>query len=392
MSTSQLFDWPTARDALNAGWRVRRVGWTDRWLERWTGGLVWLILDDGTKRVAQNTDFGASEFAALDWTNLPATCITAGTTAGTGTNGCPLPYTPPVVTPDNPDTPSTPDTPSIPVPADQPPTGAPGAGQTGSGGGSGGSGGGGGGNGPNTPRRDPQNITWPTLSLEIRDSKETCYALGDYTTDYVNPIFIGSVSLSNPANYNGPTVFLVSVKNGPSTFASCSIGPGNSYSFEWTDPMPVRPGTTLTFNARAWASGSPDIQATATAQIAPWCQYTLAFDCDVSGGCHQGVGWVTVRGPDETILYDGCPGQGQLGLGSTVIQAGTTVSVQYSNSSGPCPGGHQCDAAIFRITLWHSGSSVAVGTANLNNGDDGGDRGPFTFSISQAMLDSLSTP
>ena len=399
MSASQLFDWPTARKALNAGWQVRRSGWTDRWLERWTGGLIWLILNDGTRRVVRNTDYGTDEFLALDWTNLPATCVTDGTTPGTGTNGCPLPYNP--ATGDGGTTSnssvgggsvsgggSTLGGSSAPIAADQPPSGSTGGGQTGSSGG-----GGSGGNGSNTPRRDPQNITWPTLSLSIQDSQDTCYNRGNYSTDFVNPIFTGTVSLSQPTNYNGPTVFFVSVKNGPSTFATCSLGPGGSYGFEWTDPLPARPGSTLTFTARAWASGAPNLQATASAEVAPWCQYSIAFDCAVeSGYCHTGVGWVTIRDSNATIIYDGCPSQGALGMGSSTITAGTTITVQYSNSDGPCPGGHCCDAATFNLTLWHNGHSVAVGTANLNNGSDCGGRGPFTFTLTQAMLDSLVTP
>ncbi|MCX6968093.1 MAG: hypothetical protein NTZ46_10035 [Verrucomicrobia bacterium] len=385
MSASQLFDWPTAKAALNVGWRVRRSAWTDRWLERWTGGLIWLILSDGTKRVVQNTDFGSNEFNAVDWTNLPPECVTSGTTAGTGTNGCPLPYTP-----TSPTTPTDP-TPSTPVDPSSPPTGGSGGGQTGSGGGGGG---GGGGSGSNTPRRDPQNITWPTLSLSIQDSQDSCYNRGNYPTDFVNPIFTGTVSISQPTNYNGPSIFFVSVKNGPSTFATCSLGPGGSYGFQWTDPLPARPGSTLTFTARAWASGAPDLQTTASADIAPWCQYSLAFDCAVEGGyCHTGVGWVTIRDASGALVYDGCPNQGSLGLGAgVVVTAGCTVTVRYSNTDGPCPGGHQCDAAIFNITLWHNGHSVAVGTTNLNNGEDGGDRGPFTFPITQAMIDALDTP
>ena len=383
MSASQLFDWPTAKAALNAGWRVRRSAWTDRWLERWTGGLIWLILSDGTKRVVQNTDFGANEFNAVDWTNLPPECVTSGTSAGTGTNGCPLPFTP--------STPITPTDPTPPTPVDPsaPPSGGSDAGRTGSGGG-----GGGGGSGSNTPRRDPQNITWPTLSLSIQDNQDTCYERGNYPTDFVHPIVTGTVSLSQPTNYNGPSIFFVSVKNGPSTFAACSLGPGGSYGFEWTDPFPARPGSTLLFTARAWASGAPDLQTTASADVADWCPYSLAFDCAIEDGyCHTGVGWVTIRDSSGALVYDGCPDQGSLGLGAGVlITAGCTVTVQYSNSEGQCPGGHCCDRAVFNITLWHSGHSVAVGTANLNNGDDCGNRGPFTFPITQAMMDALDTP
>ncbi len=386
MSTSQLFDWPTGRAALNEGWRVRRSSWTDnRWLERWTGGLIWLILADGTKRVVQNTDFGADEFLALDWTNLPAECVTTGTTAGTGTNGCPLPYSP--GTPGSSD--SSTSGASSPVSPDQTPSGDSGAGQVGSG-----SGGGGGGGGTSTTiQRNNQNVVWPTISLTIEDTQVNCYEPSNYPDGFVHPILTGTVSLSNPSGTPGSSVFFVSVKNGPSTVVSCSLGPGGSYGFQWSDPLPSRPGSTLTSTARAWASGSPNIQASANVTLLDWCQYSLAFDCEVDGGCHEGVGWVTVRDANATIIYDGCPNQGTLGMGAGVtITAGCSVSVQYSNTDGPCPGGHCCDAAKFRVTLWHNGANVLIGEANLNNGDDCGNRGPFTFTISQEQIDALETP
>ena len=397
MSTSQLFDWPTAKEALNAGWRVRRSAWTDRWIERWTGGLIWLILNDGTKRVVQNTDFDADEFLALDWTNLPVECVTTGTTAGTGTNGCPLPYSTSTSSSNTSSSSSsssgTSSGSSTSVTADQPPSGGSGAGQVGAGNGGGGGGGGGSSSGGNTTRRDNQNVVWPQISLTIEDTQVNCYERTNYPDGFVKPIFMGTVSLSNPSGTVGSSVFFVSVKNGPNTVVSCSLGPGGSYGFQWSDPFPARPGSTLTFAARAWASGSPDIQASASATLLDWCQYSLAFDCEVSGGCHEGVGWVTVRDANATIIYDGCPNQGSLGMGAGVtITAGCTVSVQYSNTDGPCPGGHCCDAAKFRITLWHSGTNVLIGEANLNNGDDCGNRGPFTFTISQEQIDSLETP
>ena len=261
MSASQLFDWPTAKAALNVGWRVRRSQWTDRWLERWTGGLIWLILSDGTKRVVQNSDFGSSEFNAVDWTNLPPECVTSGTTAGTGTNGCPLPYTPTTA-----NIAKTDPLPSTPVDPSDPPSGGFGAGQTG---------GGAGGNGSNTPRRDPQNITWPTISLTVQESNpHACYVHGNNPTDFVNPTFTGTVTLSAPSDYSGPGVLFVSVKNGPSTVATCTLGPNASYEFQWSDPLPVTPGSTLAFSARAWAEGAPDIQSSTSVDVLPWCDHT----------------------------------------------------------------------------------------------------------------------
>ena len=179
-SISQLFDWPTANKALRAGWRVRRNGWTDRWLVRWTGGLIWLILNDGTKRVVENTDFGVEEFAALDWTNLPPECVTAGTTPGTGTNGCPLPYS---ASPASTSATAPQSSQPQPVPLDPtlPPT-------------VGAGGGGGGGGGGSTPQRDPETKTWPTISLALTDTTEgTCY-VDDGTNPYVTVLATASLS------------------------------------------------------------------------------------------------------------------------------------------------------------------------------------------------------
>ena len=417
MSASQLFDWPTARRALNDGWRIRRSGWTDRWLERWTGGLIWLILDDGTKRVVHNTDFGADEFMAMDWTNLPATCVTDGTTPGTGTNGCPLPYNPAISaggrggestatttfngTGSSKSTSSSADTSfsggstagvsSTPISPDQPPSGAPGPGQTGAGGGSGSSGGGGG----RRTRRDASNTEWPSIMLEANDSQMNCYAPSTANNGFIKPILTGTVGLTPVSvGYTGPNMYLVTVKNAYSVVWTGWMSPGDNIGFLWPDPNSAIPGSTLTLTARAWATGAPDIQGSKAVELLPWCQYSLAFDCAADGGsCHTGVGWVTVRDATGTLVYDGCPSQGSLGLGAgVVITAGCTVTAQYSNSDGPCPGGHCCDSAVFNITIWHSGHSVAVGTANLNNGDDCGNRGPFTFPITQAMMDALDTP
>ena len=49
---------------------------------------------------------------------------------------------------------------------------------------------------------------------------------------------------------------------------------------------------------------------------------------------------------------------------------GLTVSVRYSNTLGPNPGGHTCDSAIYKLLA----NGVEIGVANLNNAIDGGDR------------------
>ena len=52
--------------------------------------------------------------------------------------------------------------------------------------------------------------------------------------------------------------------------------------------------------------------------------------------------------------------------------AGYKLYVRYSNSEGPCPGGHTCDSAKFDIYV----NDVFVGVANLNNGGGAEDPGP----------------
>jgi hypothetical protein len=46
------------------------------------------------------------------------------------------------------------------------------------------------------------------------------------------------------------------------------------------------------------------------------------------------------------------------------------VTVSYSNSDGPCPGGHECNNAVFDFIV----NDIVVGTADLNNDPGGGDR------------------
>ena len=211
--------------------------------------------------------------------------------------------------------------------------------------------------------------------------------------------FGGTVSLSTTADTapGKPAAggYFVSVRYGNKVLWHGILWPGDSRDYGIYEVGPGIPGqSSFTFEARANLpnSNSGDITDKATKPMQPWCEYAFQFWCEVSGGCHEGVGWVTVRSPGGTILYEGCPSQGSLGMGNTTITAGTDITVQYSQSNGPCPGGHQCDAAVFRVELAHGAARVVLGTANLNNGDDGGDRGPFTFTVTQAMLDSLATP
>ena len=62
--------WSAARSLAASGSRVRRAGWTDRYVFRTRGGLHWLGDYAGTyKRVIRAADFQRPEFLALDWTD-----------------------------------------------------------------------------------------------------------------------------------------------------------------------------------------------------------------------------------------------------------------------------------------------------------------------------------
>lgn len=90
----------------------------------------------------------------------------------------------------------------------------------------------------------------------------------------------------------------------------------------------------------------------------------------------------TVEDTSELELFRRSP-EGGPEIDSLV---GMQISVRYSNTEGPCPGGHQCDAAIFRLTA----NGVDLGRVNLNNGDDGGDRS-FALTITDEMAEAIGT-
>lgn len=224
-----------------------------------------------------------------------------------------------------------------------------------------------------------------------------CYPRDGTTTKKAK--FGGTVSLgTTPDTAAGKPAaggYFVSVRYGNKVIWKGILWPGDSQDYGIYEVGPGFPGqSSFTFEARAHLPNSNcgDLTAKASKTMQPWCEYEFQFWCATGGGCHEGVGWVTVRSPGGTLLYEGCPSQGTLGMGNTTIQAGTSISIQYSNSNGPCPGGHQCDGAVFRVELASGSGHVVLGTADLNNGDDGGDRGPFDFTVTQANLDSLTAP
>ena len=65
-------DWFAAETLAKAGTKIRRVSWTDRWLQR--QGALWLLAIGTTApRVIKTTDFGADELNAREQalTKLP---------------------------------------------------------------------------------------------------------------------------------------------------------------------------------------------------------------------------------------------------------------------------------------------------------------------------------
>lgn len=62
---------------------------------------------------------------------------------------------------------------------------------------------------------------------------------------------------------------------------------------------------------------------------------------------------------------------------------GVEITVRYSNTEGPVPGGHACDAATYKLF----GNTIDLGEVNLNNLSDGGDREVvITLTEEQAIL------
>lgn len=65
---------------------------------------------------------------------------------------------------------------------------------------------------------------------------------------------------------------------------------------------------------------------------------------------------------------------------------GLSVNVRYSNSAGPCPGGHRCNAAQFYLLV----NGINIGLVDLNNGSDGGDRNTVLYITSDYIADIIA--
>jgi hypothetical protein len=78
-----------------------------------------------------------------------------------------------------------------------------------------------------------------------------------------------------------------------------------------------------------------------------------------------------------------------------------TFNFRYSNTEGPCPGGHQCDRAVFNVSILtndpRNNQKIQIGTFNLNNGSNGGDvtSSPITIDfdlLRLALIDFSQNP
>jgi hypothetical protein len=265
--TGVFYDWQTAeRAARTVGHRVRRRGWTDKWL-RWFGGLWWMLEDGEDPRVVQATDFGRDEFLATDWTHMPVSCITE-IESQTGT-ACPAPFLPadPGTAPASAAAGSASASASgasvatgydlkgftgTPVNRGEPPPSV----FVGAGGG-----------GSKSKKADS---VWPVLTIGTitDDSVGDCYP-GEGTTRSVT--FSGDIELSDPANVvAGP--YSVHIRVGTEVVWTGTMSPGDTDSFTVT--LEGEPGvSSFSLEARAWGPrNAPDITAGGTTPIMkPWC-------------------------------------------------------------------------------------------------------------------------
>lgn len=63
---------------------------------------------------------------------------------------------------------------------------------------------------------------------------------------------------------------------------------------------------------------------------------------------------------------------------------GMSIDVRYSSLSGPCNGGHSCNAAKFYLYA----NNILLGLVNLNNGGDGGDRNT-SFTLTDEFAEAI---
>ena len=135
-------------------------------------------------------------------------------------------------------------------------------------------------------------------------------------------------------NYRGPTFFFLTVKCGIDVVGTGTLAPGGERAFEWSARR--MPGTTVVFNARAWASGAPDLNASGGANIQPWCPsntYTIVpkFDgpsvvVNRSASMPGMIQWEgTYYAPDASAAH------------ARIILSSEGVAISYTKASGNPP-------------------------------------------------------
>jgi hypothetical protein len=67
------------------------------------------------------------------------------------------------------------------------------------------------------------------------------------------------------------------------------------------------------------------------------------------------------------------------------IVEGLTIKIAYSDTEGPCPGGHVCNAATYDFYM----NGIYLGEVNLNNSPGGGDR-ESTFILTKSQAEAIA--
>lgn len=432
--------WPLAAAYARKGWAVRRAGWENpyvatgaalasnslRWIV-WQNALFHTIYQErgddyiGARisRPVLNTDFTEADFRADDWTVLTPSCLASGGSGNPGQQGfqpypqngtespsidpqypniyfgtCPT--VPPVISNSDPGTGDSPNEqpPTFPAwPADEPnpdPGSSLPQGPLPSGGfGGGGGGGGGGTSGDRSPREQPKRPAAAPLSLVVSASTPACH-LGENATEQL--IVTASMGAAPSAQANGLYWVTVTVQN---VSQRHNLAPGDSHAFTFAN-IPGKPGVTqFVINGTAYL---PVKRLTSRASLRKTMNegcvgYYLSLLCQ-SEPCHEGTGRMTVTSPGAGQIYQGCPSIGNVFIAGT-LEANTQIQLAYS-AADPCQY-HCCDNAVFGILLNRHIEGVSpdafvnLGSVNLNNGSDCGNRSG-SVTVTAAHLDALAAP
>ena len=105
--------------------------------------------------------------------------------------------------------------------------------------------------------------------------------------------------------------------------------------------------------------------------------------------CHTSPSWCVVTNNSGDEIYNGCPA---LNFVKSSISVGTSIRVRYSaeGGEGPCPGGHNCNSATFKLYIKDSDAQVFLGNVNLNNGGSGASVDGGTFIVTAEHINALN--